>query len=552
MTRECVLELKHISKDYGTQRVLNDINFSVGAGEIHALLGENGAGKSTLMNILFGMPVIHSTGGYQGDIIFCGETHEIKTTMDSIHLGIGMVHQEFMLLPYFTVAENIKLNREPTRPNAISRILKNKGRFFETIDQNKMESDAREDLNRLDVKTLRETTLVKELSVGHMQFVEIAREIDKERMRLLIFDEPTAVLTEEESAIFLRAVRKIAETGIAIIFISHKLEEVLQISDNITVLKDGEQVCTVAAKDTNILHLAELMVGRKFERIAPDHSLQSQDKQQETAMELRDFWVDMPGESVCGLNLKIFKGEILGLASLAGHGKIGLANGIMGLAHARGDVTLFGEPYVLNHPTKALKSGLSFVSEDRKGTGLLLDQSIEMNLIVTEMQIRNRYLKKVLFLNQIDRKLISENAKHIIKELDIRCQGPNQEVRRLSGGNQQKVCLGRALAMEPKVLFVSEPTRGIDIGAKKMILDHLVELNRKTGLTIVITSSELAELRSISDRIAIIFRGRLEGILEPNDSDIKYGLYMSGSSESLKSGIGEDERKVASCTDGKI
>jgi len=534
-----VLELRNIGKDYGGQKVLKGVSFSVHAGEIHALLGENGAGKSTLMNILFGMPVIHSTGGYSGEIFFEGTKQEIRSASDSINLGIGMVHQEFMLLPQFTVAENIKLNREITRPNLLSRIFGKKGRLLETLDNEQMEEDARLDLKRLDIAMLKESTIVEQLPVGFMQFVEIAREIDKENMKLLIFDEPTAVLTEDESQIFLKTVRKLAEEGIAIIFISHKLDEVIQVADNITILKDGEQVCTIPSAETDVLQLAELMVGRKFERIGIAAGEREDEKKRNVAIEIKDLQVDMPGERVKGLNLTINEGEILGIASLAGQGKIGIANGIMGLQPAKGEVILFGKPFPLNSPSEALKKGLAFVSEDRKGMGLLLDKSIELNLIVTVMQIKKEFLKKFWFIDQLDRKAIRKNALSMIEKLDIRCKGPEQETGRLSGGNQQKVCLARALAMNPKVLFVSEPTRGIDIGAKKMILNMLAQLNRETGLTIIITSSELAELRSISNRIAIIFDGRLEGILKPEDSDSSFGLMISGRSQK----IGTAEKK---------
>lgn len=529
-----ILEFKNISKDYGGQSVLKNISFSVHAGEIHALLGENGAGKSTLMNILFGMPVIHSTGGYSGEILFEGKREEIQSASDSIKLGIGMVHQEFMLLPKFTVAENIKLNREITRPNLLSRILGKKGRSIETLDIRKMEEEAKMDLDRLNIEVLKENMLVDQLPVGFMQFVEIAREIDKENMKLLIFDEPTAVLTEEESQIFLQAVKKIAREGIAVIFISHKLDEIIQVADNITILKDGGQVCTIPSVETNVLQLAELMVGRKFERIIPVNEGREHGNKKSVALEIKNLQVDMPGERVKGLDLTVYEGEILGIASLAGQGKIGIANGIMGLSPGKGEITLFGKPFLLNSPTEALKRGLAFVSEDRKGMGLLLDKSIEMNLIIAVMQIKGEFLKKIWIFNQLDRKAIRKNALLMIKELDIRCnKGPEQKTGRLSGGNQQKVCLGRALAMNPKVLFVSEPTRGIDIGAKRMILDMLAQLNRETGLTIIITSSELAELRSVSSRIAVIFDGRLEGILNPDDSDISFGLTISGRNKEI-------------------
>ncbi len=235
----------------------------------------------------------------------------------------------------------------------------------------------------------------------------------------------------------------------------------------------------------------------------------------------------MPGEKVQGVTLDVKRGEILGIGGLAGQGKIGIANGIMGLFPSEGNVRKDGTPLPLNAPRTSLDSRMAFVSEDRRGTGLLLDNSIEFNIVATATQVQNKFLGGG-FPSMIDTKQVTDYARRMIKELDIRCTGPTQFVRRLSGGNQQKVCIARAITLEPEILFVSEPTRGIDIGAKKLILDHLVKLNREQGLTIVMTSSELAELRLVCDRIAIICRGRLEGILLPTDSDRDFGLMMAG------------------------
>lgn len=236
----------------------------------------------------------------------------------------------------------------------------------------------------------------------------------------------------------------------------------------------------------------------------------------------------MPGEKVKGVTLDVKKGEILGIGGLAGHGKIGIANGIMGLFQASGEVYFKGKKVKLNNPKDALSKGLAFVSEDRRGVGLLLNESIQTNIMLTAMQVQEKFLKKIGGIKFIDRKTAAEYAKKIIADLDIRCTGPEQLVRRLSGGNQQKVCIARALALEPELLFVSEPTRGIDVGAKKIVLDLLLQLNREMGMTIVITSSELAELRSICDRIAIIYDGKLEGILLPDADDTEFGLMMAG------------------------
>jgi simple sugar transport system ATP-binding protein len=525
MEEKVVLQLNNIEKEYFGNKVLKGVNLTVKAGEIHALLGENGAGKSTLMNILFGMPVIHSTGGFKGEVIFDGNPIEIMTPKDAMDVGIGMVHQEFMLLPGFTITENIKLNREITKHNALSRIL---GPSLKTLDVEAMRSDAKKALNNLGM-AVDDWLPIAGLPVGYMQFVEIAREIDKANMKLLVFDEPTAVLTESEADKLLDAMRILAAKGIAILFITHRLDEVLAVADNMTVMRDGEQVGVMTHEEATIEKIAQMMVGRKVDRI--ERETKVDDDKAEVAMSIKNLRVDMPGEAVKDISLDIRKGEILGIGGLAGQGKIGIANGIMGLYKSTGEVYKGDEKIVLNNPKEAIKSKLAFVSEDRRGVGLLLDTSIELNVVMTSMQIHDKFLKPLLgmkFLQLQDGKGIRAWANKMIKDLDIRCTGPTQFTRRLSGGNQQKVCIARALTLEPDILFVSEPTRGIDIGAKKLVLDLLVKLNQELGMTIVMTSSELGELRSICDRIAIIYDGQIEGILGPKASDIDFGLMMAG------------------------
>ena len=522
MQNEFVLEMKQITKTYGNNTVLSDVSLSVKPGEIHALLGENGAGKSTLMNILFGMPVIHSTGGFEGEVYLDGEKVNIASPLDAMHKGIGMVHQEFMLLPGFNITENIKLNREITKTNIVSRLL---GKNLETLDQKSMASDARKALDSVGMN-IDEYTTVHGLPVGYMQFVEIAREIDKTGVKLLVFDEPTAVLTESEADQLISVMKKIAESGIAIIFITHRLDEVMAASNNITILRDGKLVDALPVANTNITELAELMIGRKGESVVDaqprtEHS----DK---VALHLENLKVDMPGEAVRGITLDVYEGEIFGIGGLAGQGKLGLPNGVMGLYDVEGSVELFGEQLKVGDTNAALNAGIAMVSEDRKGVGLLLDQSIEDNIVFNAMQTRNGFLKKFGPFTLKNTKAIRENAEKMIEELDIRCFGPTQASGTLSGGNQQKVCIARALCMNPRFLFVSEPTRGIDIGAKKLVLETLVKLNREQGMTVVIVSSELQELRSISDRIAIVSEGKLVEILPPNASDADFGLAMSG------------------------
>ncbi len=521
MAGEYILEMNNITKTYGSNAVLKDVTLKIRPGEIHALLGENGAGKSTLMNILFGMPVIHSTGGFQGEVLVSGTRANITSPMHAMTKGIGMVHQEFMLIPGFSVVENIKLNREISKPWFVSEVL---SKELEILNTNRMAKDARTALSSVGIG-IDEYSLVGGLPVGYMQFVEIAREIDKSGIKLLVFDEPTAVLTESEAQQLIGVMKDIAARGIAIIFITHRLNEVMDAADRITILRDGQLVTTRDKKDTSIEEMASLMIGRGDDDLIKIEG-KVKNPTEKIAMKVRDLWVDMPGEAVKGIDLDIFDGEIIGIGGLAGQGKIGLPNGVMGLYPASGSVELFGKELPLNNAKAALNAGLAMVSEDRRGVGLLLDQSIEDNIAFNAMQVHNDFLYGGVKLKNT--RSIRKYANDMIRELDIRCTSAAQPTGQLSGGNQQKVCVARALALNPRFLFVSEPTRGIDIGAKQLVLETLVRLNREKKLTIVIVSSELQELRSICDRIAIVSEGKINCILRPDSSDTSFGLAMSG------------------------
>ena len=520
-----VLKMDNIAKEYYGNRVLKGVKLHIRPGEIHALMGENGAGKSTLMNILFGMPVIHSTGGFEGTVEVNGEPVQIDTPLKAMEMGIGMVHQEFMLIPGFTVTENIKVGREISTPNLASRLF---GRSMESLDFKQMRRDARKALKTIGLQ-IEEYVKIAGLPVGYMQFIEIARELDKTGIRILVFDEPTAVLTESEAERLLEAMRVISSQGIAIIFITHRLDEVMAVADSMTILRDGEFVARKEIKDTNVVEIAELMIGRKMEKLVDDGIPDTRTiKDDDIAISLRNYKVDMPGEKVTGIDLDIRKGEIFGIGGLAGQGKLGIPNGIMGLYKAEGQVKINGQTLNLDKLGDALDHKVAFVSEDRRGVGLLLDESIEQNIIFSAMQTNGKFLKKFAWINLYDAAAAQKHAEEMVKTLDIRCTGIRQPAGALSGGNQQKVCLARALTLEPDVLFVSEPTRGIDIGAKKLVLEYLAKLNREQGMTVVIVSSELMELRSVSDRIAIISDGKLACILKPDDSDADFGLAMSG------------------------
>ncbi len=519
-----LLSLKNISKEFYGNVVLQDVSFDLKEGEILGLVGENGAGKTTLMHILFGMPVIAQTGGFKGSILIDGQETHFSSPFDALDAGIGMVHQEFSLIPGFSTAENIVLNRESMHPSLLNNVF---GERMSILDRPAIRKRAEAAIAKLDVK-LDPDMLVSEMPVGHKQFTEIAREISRDKSRILVLDEPTAVLTESEAEVLLASLRKLAKEGVAIIFISHRLKEVVEVADRIVVLRDGVAVKDVSASGVTIKDIASWMVGRSMGSEAV--AAREIDSLGDEILAVDHLWVDMPGETVRDVSLSVRKGEVFGIGGLAGQGKLGIPNGIMGLYPAGGSVKLRGESIALNAPALALKAGMAFVSEDRRGVGLLLDESLDWNIAFTAMQVHGQYLRPVLwgFLRQRDEKSMASLCEEYIKLLDIKCTGTRQKAKELSGGNQQKICLAKAFAMKPDLLFVSEPTRGIDVGAKKLVLDTLRKYNREYGTTIVMISSELEELRAICDRIAIIDEGHIAGVLPPTADIAEFGIMMAG------------------------
>ena len=520
-----LLQMSNIGKEYFGNRVLADVNFSLMQGEIMGLVGENGAGKSTLMNILFGMSVIAETGGHEGKIIIDGKEVHFNDPLDALDAGIGMVHQEFSLIPGFTATENILLNRESTKYNPLVEVF---GDRLKTLDRQEMLSRSVKAIETLGV-SLSPDTLISEMPVGHKQFTEIAREIDRKKTRLLVLDEPTAVLAESEATVLISALKKLAASGIGIIFISHRLQEIIDLCDKLIVLRDGRVIQEAKTHETNVRQIASWMVGRQIAQDAVDVSC-AEKNENPVILKTEHLWVDMPGETVRDVSLEVRKGEIFGLGGLAGQGKVGISNGIMGLYISGGKVYLRDKEIKLNDPDASLKEGMAFVSEDRRGVGLLLEEGIDWNIAFTALQVQEKFTKPLLggLIKWRDDKAIHECALGYIKSLEIRCTGPKQRAIELSGGNQQKVCLAKAFAVAPEILFVSEPTRGIDVGAKKLVLDTLRKVNKETGTTIIMTSSELEELRSICDRIAIINEGKVSGILPAKSPAEEFGLLMLG------------------------
>lgn len=518
-----LLEMKNIKKDFFGNKVLSDINITLKAGEVLGLCGENGAGKSTLMKILFGMDVIRETGGYGGDILIDGEKVVFDTPFDALEAGIGMVHQEFSLIPGFTATENILLDRESQKKTILSEIF---GDRLNTLDRKDMNKRSEAAISKMGFHIDADME-ISSMPVGHMQFTEIARELSKDQLKLLILDEPTAVLTEKEAEALLASIRSMAEKGIAVVFITHRLQEILAVCDRVVVMRDGYVMTDVPAGETNVNRITKEMVGRTVdttggEKEVRDFSLA------DNIMTIRKLWVDMSGEIVRNVNLDIKKGEILGIGGLAGQGKLGIPNGIMGLCEAGGEVTFNGSRLELNNPRKCLDDKLAFVSEDRRNVGLLLDESLEWNVSFPAMQVQNKFLKNYLggLIKWRDEKAIREITEQYIEEFAIKCMSSKQKAKELSGGNQQKICLAKAFALNPEFLFVSEPTRGIDVGAKLLVLNAIKKYNKEKGATVVVISSELEELRQTCDRIAIISGGKVAGILPATAASEEFGLLM--------------------------
>lgn len=518
---EPVLKVCDISKNFGNQQILESVSFEIQPGEIHGLVGENGAGKSTLLNILFGKEVIQHTGGYSGDIFFNGEKVHIKKAGDAISLGIGMVHQEFALIPAFTITENTKIGRENVNP-LLERIL---GKNLSLIDDKRDQQETQEVLRQLGINV--DVTLkVLDLSVSLKQFIELAREISKEELKLLILDEPTAALSKEDADLFLNFIKELSQKGTAIILVSHRLEEIISICSSVTVLRDGNVVSAYERKDFNIKNIAESMVGYTVNSIR----YCSRKVPKKVLVEFKHFAVNMPGEVIKDFNLKVYEGEILGIAGLAGHGKLALGNGVMGMYPSEGDVCLDGYTLDTSQPANILQRGIYIVPDERREAGLLMNNSIFQNIIFTPVQQKNQFLKTSIWkaLGRVDIKKSKSYAEGLIEKLDIRCKDAYQKVKLLSGGNQQKVCLARAVAMEPRVLFIAEPSRGVDIGAKEKILQALRTINHESGTTLIIASSELDELKQICDRIVIMYEGVIFDVFPAGTDELTIAMALSG------------------------
>ena len=494
------LELRNITKRFGTLVANDNISLTLEPGEIHSLLGENGAGKSTLMNVLYGLLQPDS-----GEILIDGKQVNFASPGEAMTAGIGMVHQHFMLIPVFTVAENVVLGNEPTGKlglldlNAARKLVKEiSDRFGFDIDP-----DAK----------------VEDLPVGAQQRVEIIKSLAR-NAKALVLDEPTAVLTPQETDELMEIMRGLAKSGTSIIFITHKLREVQQVSDRITVIRQGKVVATPSPKAT-ANELATLMVGREVDL----ETKRKPAKLGEESLVVKDLTVldDRNQQMVDGVSFSIRNGEVLAIAGVQGNGQTELAEAIVGLRKIHsGSVVVAGNDVTRSTVREALESGLGYVPEDRKKDGLVGEFTIAENLML-DGSFTAPFAKGV----QIDFAKRDEIANQLIQEFDIRTPSAETLAKQLSGGNQQKVVVARELSRELKVLVASQPTRGVDVGSIEFIHEQIIEA-RDSGKSVLIISTELDEVLALADRIAVMYRGKIVGIVDAKTSREKLGKMMAG------------------------
>jgi putative multiple sugar transport system ATP-binding protein len=482
-----ILEMRGISKNFPGVKALRNVSLRVEAGEIHAICGENGAGKSTLMKVLSG---VYPHGAYEGEIFYDGEKRQFADISDSERLGIIIIHQELALVPLLSIAENIFLGHEPARMGV--------------IDWDEAFRRTRELLAKVGLNETPDT-LITHLGVGKQQLVEIAKALAK-KVRLLILDEPTASLNESDSEALLGLLKEFRNQGITSILISHKLNELAEVADRITVMRDGSTVETIDISTSPIseARIIKSMVGREMSERYPHR----EPKIGETLFEIRDWRVEHPlhagREVIKGVSLHVRQGEVVGIAGLMGSGRTELAMSVFGRAYGRnvtGQAFMHGREADLGSIQKAVAGGLAYLTEDRKNLGLILGEDIKSNITLANLAGVSRY-------GVIDDDKENDVAEQYRSRLNIRSSGILQKALTLSGGNQQKVVLGKWLFADPCVLILDEPTRGIDIGAKYEIYTIINEL-AGSGKGVIVISSEMPELLGICDRLYVMNEGRL-------------------------------------------
>jgi ribose transport system ATP-binding protein len=477
-----MLSIHGVTKHFGAVTALSDVSFTLERGEVHALCGENGAGKSTLMNIIAG--VLQPT---EGEIRLDGRPVRIGSPAVAQSLGIGLVHQEIALCPDATVAENMFM-------------AATNGRRAPFMNYSALERDAQLVMNRLAAVDVRRK--VADLSISSQQLVEIAKALTLD-CRVLILDEPTAALTETEAQQLFAIIRTLKANGISIIYISHRMAEIFSLCDRVTVLRDGRYVCTDRIADIAPDDVVRRMVGREITQLYPE-KLKAREAAGETILEVEGLG---DGRHFHDVSAALRKGEILGIGGLIGSGRTEIAEGICGLRPcSTGTVRLNGKAQKIRSYSDALKAGIAYLSEDRKGSGVFLDMSVAQNISVLDLKSLTNSA------GLLDGRAEAALAKDFARRLSVRMSDVDAPVRSLSGGNQQKVAIAKQLAVKPKVILMDEPTRGIDVGAKAEIHRLLRELAR-SGIGIIVISSEMPELLGLCDRVLVVREGRIAGEL---------------------------------------
>lgn len=486
MVGDIVLEVRGIEKSFGATKALKGVNLTLKKGEVHALVGENGAGKSTLMNIIDGVITPDA-----GEIYIEGKRVEIRNPHEAQLLGIGLIHQEIALCPHVTVAENIFMSEINNSKNV-------------TVNYKKLYERAEEILRPLG--NIDPQSYVSALSISNQQVVEIAKALSM-NCKILIFDEPTAALTESETNALFRLMRELKEKGIGIIYISHRMAEVFSQCDMVTIMRDGLYISTKSIIETDSKAVVNMMVGREVSNLYPpkrDKNINNEDK----IFEVKNF---SDGKRFENISFSIKEGEILGLAGLVGSGRSEVSQAVCGFnSKASGEVFYKGKKININSPKDAINNGIVYLTEDRKALGIFLDLSIKWN--ISAMKLSN-VSKKGL----IQHKLEFEQGTRLSKELGIKCENIEKNASSLSGGNQQKILLAKLLSVKPKILFIDEPTRGIDVGAKHEI-HKLIRKLADQGTGIIMISSELPEVIGMCDRVLVMHEGKVSG--EVSDSEI--------------------------------
>jgi general nucleoside transport system ATP-binding protein len=505
-----MLELRNITKTFGNVTANNDVSIKIEKGTIHAIVGENGAGKSTIMRIAYGFYKADS-----GEILVDGNLVSIKSPQDAINLGIGMVHQHFMLVDTMTVGENIILGAEGGNPAS--------------IDWKKANADVLALSNELRLG-VSPKAIIEDLSVGAQQRVELLKALYR-KAELLILDEPTAVLTPQEVEDFFNILRQMRGQGKTIVIITHKLEEVLAISDDVTVMRDGKVVGNVKTSETNAKDLARMIVGRDvLLRVE-----KSDATPRESVLSIENLSVrGKHGEALSNVSLNIRGGEIVGIAGIEGNGQTEIIEAIAGLiAISGGSIRLLGREITNLTVRKRTELGIAHIPEDRHKRGLLLDSDLEENSILGV-----HYRAPVSANGFLNSAVIEKRTREIIENFDVRPPNPELAAKSLSGGNQQKLIIGREFELNPKLLLVSQPTRGVDIGAIEFIHRKLIAL-RDAGSAILLVSAELEEVTALADRLLVIYKGKFVGEVDPRvTSNEEIGLLMTGGKRDLSSAMG--------------